>query len=106
MAIRLIDPVVKDYLFHDAPLRSPLNKGVLAVLGAGLVVLAFFGWSVLTARNNLFEILLWVPYSILGSVLAYFGDRLLGSGAAGARLPFCHHPERFSCHGAGRGILE
>lgn len=71
MAIRLIDPVVKDYLFHDAPLRSPLNKGVWAVLGAGLVVLAFFGWSVLTARNNLFEILLWVPYSILGSVLAY-----------------------------------
>ena len=71
MAIRLIDPVVKDYLFHDAPLRSPLNKGILAVLGAGLVVLAFFGWGVLTARNNLFEILLWVPYSILGSILAY-----------------------------------
>lgn len=71
MAIRLIDPVVKDYLFHDAPLRSPLNKGILAVLGAGLVVLAFFGWGVLTARDNLFEILLWVPYSILGSVLAY-----------------------------------
>ena len=71
MAIRLIDPVVKDYLFHDAPLRSPLNKGILAVLGAGLVVLAFFGWGVLTAKNNLFEILLWVPYSILGSILAY-----------------------------------
>ena len=71
MAIRLIDPVVKDYLFHDAPLRSPLNKVILAVIGAVLVVLAFFGWGVLTARNSLFEVLLWVPYSILGSILAY-----------------------------------
>ena len=46
MAIRLIDPVVKDYLFHDAPLRSPLNKGVLAVLecragGAGVFRLGY-----------------------------------------------------------------
>jgi RsiW-degrading membrane proteinase PrsW (M82 family) len=71
MASNLIDPVVKDYLFHDAPLRSFLNKVILAVIGAVLVVLAFFGWGVLTARNSLFEVFLWVPYSIAGSILAY-----------------------------------
>ena len=106
MAIRLIDPVVKDYLFHDAPLRSPLNKGILAVIGAGLVVLAFFGWGVLTARNNLFEILLWVPYSILGSILAYLVIAFLDRERRVRVLPSCHHTERLSRHGAGRGILE
>ncbi|CAN5870483.1 hypothetical protein BH10CHL1_BH10CHL1_45980 [soil metagenome] len=71
MLSNFIDPVVKDYLFHDSPLKSFFGKVLLAVIGAVLVVIAFFGWGVITSKNSLFAVLLWVPYSILGSILAY-----------------------------------
>lgn len=66
-----IDPVVKDYLLHDAPLRSFFGKVLLTLIAAGLLVLAFLGWRSLLHEENLFMIVIWVPYTILGSVLGY-----------------------------------
>lgn len=72
MVNNLIDPVVKEYLLHDAPLRSFFGKVLLALLVAGLLVLAFFGWSGLFREENPFRIFIWVPYTIVGSTLGYF----------------------------------
>lgn len=72
MVGNLIDPVVKNYLLHDAPLRSFFGKVVLALIVAGLLVLAFFGWGGLFREENPFQILIWVPYTIVGSAIGYF----------------------------------
>lgn len=70
MVNNLIDPVVKEYLFHDAPLRSFFGKVLLTLIVAVLVVLAYFGWTTGFGMNPLMA-WLWVPYSIVGSILAY-----------------------------------
>lgn len=72
MVNNLIDPVVKAYLLHDAPLRSFFGKVLLALIVAGLLVLAFFGWRGLFSEENAFLVLIWVPYTIVGSALGYF----------------------------------
>lgn len=72
MVNNLIDPVVKAYLFHDAPLRSFFGKVLLTLIVAGLLVLAFFGWGGLFREENPFRIFIWVPYTIVGSALGYF----------------------------------
>jgi len=71
MVNSFIDPVVKAYLFHGSPLRSFLGKVLLAVIGAGVVVLAYFGWGSLFREENPFQIFIWLPYTIVGSTLAY-----------------------------------
>lgn len=71
MVSNLIDPVVKNYLFHDSPLRSFFGKVLLTLIVAGLVVLAYFGWADLFRAENPFKIFIWVPYTILGSTLGY-----------------------------------
>lgn len=71
MVNNLIDPVVKDYLLHDAPLRSFFGKVLLALIVAGLLVLAYFGWTTGFGEINPFMAWLWVPYSVVGSILAY-----------------------------------
>jgi len=71
MVSNLIDPVVKDYLWHDAPLRSFFAKVLLALIVAVLVVFAYFGWTTGFGEINPFMAWLWVPYSIVGSILAY-----------------------------------
>ena len=71
MLDNLIDPVVREYLLLDSRLRTFGGKFILAVIVAVLAVLAYLGWGVLTSKNTLFEVWIWVPYSILGSTLAY-----------------------------------
>src|SRR4051794_32377755 len=71
MFSNFIDPVVKDYLLHDAPLRSFFSKVLLALIVAVLLVLAFLGWSGLFHAENPFLVVIWVPYTIVGSALGY-----------------------------------
>lgn len=71
MVNNFIDPVVKDYLLHDAPLGSFFGKVLAALIAIGLVVLAFFGWSDLVSEQGIFRIVIWVPYSLVGSILGY-----------------------------------
>jgi RsiW-degrading membrane proteinase PrsW (M82 family) len=71
MVNNFIDPVVKDYLLHDAPLRSFFGKVLLALIAAGLAVLAYFGWTTAFGEINLFVAWLWVPYALVGSILGY-----------------------------------
>ncbi len=71
MMSNLIDPVVKDYLFHNSRLHSFLGKLILAVIIAIVLVLAYLGWDGVIGDKNPFEIWVWVPYSILGSIIGY-----------------------------------
>ena len=71
MVNNFMDPVIKDYLFHDAPLKSFFGKVLVVLIAAGLLVLAFFGWRSLMSEENLFQIVIWVPYSLVGSILGY-----------------------------------
>ena len=71
MVNNLIDPVVKEYLLHDAPLRSLLGKVLLAVIVAVVLVLAYVGWVSISGKDGPLRILIWVPYSIVGSTLGY-----------------------------------
>ncbi len=71
MVNNFMDPVIKDYLFHDAPLKSFFGKVLVVLIAAGLLVLAFFGWRSLMSEENLFRIVIWVPYSLVGSILGY-----------------------------------
>jgi len=72
MLSNLIDPVVKEYLFHDSRLKSVFGRVILAVIVAVVLVLAYFGWGGVIGDKNPFAIWIWVPYAIVGSIIGYF----------------------------------
>lgn len=71
MTANWIDPVVKDYLFHDSPLRNPASRRTLWIIIAVVVVLSFLGWLSLLKGRSPLVILGWVPLSAIGSVIGY-----------------------------------
>jgi len=72
MVNNLIDPVVKEYLFRPyARVWSWRGRMVLAVILVVLFVLAFLGWESVMSDKNPLAIWIWVPYSMIGSILAY-----------------------------------
>lgn len=66
-----INPVVKDYLFHDSPLRKSTAKWTLWTIVAVVAVVSFLGWRGITHGQGPLIILRWVPLTILGSILGY-----------------------------------
>ncbi|MFN8459667.1 MAG: hypothetical protein U0401_34315 [Anaerolineae bacterium] len=67
----MIDPVVKDYLFHDLPLRDPASRSGLVDYYSGGSRIIFFGWLGLLKGRSSVGILGWVPLSAIGSVIGY-----------------------------------
>lgn len=69
----LMDPVIKEYLFYDFRRKSFLDKVILAVLVAVLAIFSLlFGWSAFFDDLNPLEVWLWIPYAIIGSIIAYW----------------------------------
>jgi len=72
MFAKMLDPVVKDYLFHDSPLRKPAARRTLWIIVGVLVVISFFGWrSLILPGETPFVAWSWVPFSIVGSIIGY-----------------------------------
>ena len=71
MAANLIDPVVKDYLFHDSPLRTVEGKRSFWIIVAVTLVLSVVGWVYFLNGRNISEYLIWIPLPILGSIIGY-----------------------------------
>ncbi|MCB0105018.1 MAG: PrsW family intramembrane metalloprotease, partial [Caldilineaceae bacterium] len=68
----MFDPVVRNYLFHDFGLKSTRDKLILGGIAVLVVILAFLGWRGVLDGRSPFVIWIWIPYSILGSLIAYF----------------------------------
>jgi len=66
-----LDPVVKDYLFHDSPLRKPGARRTLWIIVGVTVVLGLIGWYQITHGQGPLILLRWVPLATLGSILGY-----------------------------------
>ncbi len=54
MAANLIDPIVKDYLFHDFPLKTTKGKWSFMIISALILVLSVIGWTVFSAWQEYF----------------------------------------------------
>ncbi|MCB0096516.1 MAG: PrsW family intramembrane metalloprotease [Caldilineaceae bacterium] len=69
----LIDPMAQNYLFYDFHRKSFLAKVILAVVvAAALIFSLLFGWSAFFDDLHPLEVWLWIPYAIIGSLVAYF----------------------------------
>ena len=68
----MLDPIVRDYLFHDLRLKCTRDKLILGGIAVVVVILAFLGWVDVLEGRNPFVIWVWVPYSIAGSLIGYF----------------------------------
>jgi len=66
-----IDPVVKDYLFHDSPLRNPASRRTLWIIVAALIVFSILGARSVMEGYSLTVVWVWLPFTILGSILGY-----------------------------------
>lgn len=66
-----IDPVVKDYLFHDSPWRNAAARRTLWIIVAVVAVLGILGWRSVLGGESPLVILQWVPFAIVGSILGY-----------------------------------
>ncbi|MCB0186950.1 MAG: PrsW family intramembrane metalloprotease, partial [Caldilineaceae bacterium] len=68
----MLDPIVRDYLFHDFRRKSTGDKLILGAIAVVVVILGFLGWRGVLHGQSPFTVWVWVPYSILGSLIAYF----------------------------------
>lgn len=66
------DPIVRDSLFHDFRLKSMRDKLILGAIVVVLAVLALLWWRHALHGRSPSVIWIWVPYSIAGSLIAYF----------------------------------
>ena len=65
--------MVQDYLFYDFRHKSILDKAILVVLVAVVVIFSLlFGWSAFFDDLNPLEVWLWIPFVIIGSIIGYF----------------------------------
>ena len=79
-----MDNIVKSYIFYNSPLKEKNGKIAFTLLLMLLVGLAVKGWIAFGKDGIFLTMWEWVPYAIIGSILAYlvitFIDRKRGIG--------------------------
>ena len=82
MAFNLLNEVIKHYVLFKSPLRSQKGQITLSIITLALILIAIPGWMVIIPHRGLLSIWTWVPYTAVGSLIAYliisFFDRKKG----------------------------
>jgi len=77
MFAKWIDPVVKDYLYHDSPLRKPNGKMIFWAIIAVVGIFDLIGlYRVVTKHSPLLVLALFL-FGIVGSIIGYLIIRFL-----------------------------
>ena len=80
--IILLDDITKCYVAFRSPLQSHKGRTTLSIIALALILAAIPGWMDLLSNRSLLSIWTWVPYSAVGSLIAYlivsFFDRKRG----------------------------